>query len=191
MSTTRWTLHRARIVNVYRYGDEVLHFGDGRLLLRGVNSATPGSATGSMSISPAHLHGALAHLSDAAPPLGTPVRTGTIDGLSRATIGLEKNFFDAALHEVFTRHILGHATVVSATPVLSPLRMLEDDVEVELLREAARVADVGMAAAASAMRAGTVETMVAGEAEYAMRNTSGRTVSFAQAWRRSLSLAPK
>src|SRR5688572_11689326 len=33
-------------------------------------------------------------------------------GLSEATVGLEKNFFDAALFEVFATHILGRATVV-------------------------------------------------------------------------------
>ena len=61
--------------------------------------------------------------------------------LTEATIGLEKNFFDAALHEVFSAHILPRATVVSATPVLSRLRMLKDDHEVDLLRHAAQVAD--------------------------------------------------
>jgi Xaa-Pro aminopeptidase len=32
--------------------------------------------------------------------------------LTQATIGLERNFFDAALHEVFSAHILPRATVV-------------------------------------------------------------------------------
>lgn len=35
----RWTLNRAGIVNVYQYENEVLHFGGGRLLLRGVNGS--------------------------------------------------------------------------------------------------------------------------------------------------------
>jgi Xaa-Pro dipeptidase len=90
-------------------------------------------------------------------------------GLSEATIGLEKNFFDAALHEVFIEHILGQATVVSATPVMSRLRMLKDPDEIALMREAARVADVGMDAAVRAAREGVIEIMVAGEAEFAMR----------------------
>ena len=35
----RWRLHRAGIINVYQYENEVLHFGGGRLLLRGVNGS--------------------------------------------------------------------------------------------------------------------------------------------------------
>ena len=34
----RWTLSRAGITNVYQYSDEVLRFGGGRLLLRGVKT---------------------------------------------------------------------------------------------------------------------------------------------------------
>jgi Xaa-Pro aminopeptidase len=90
-------------------------------------------------------------------------------GLATATIGLEKNFFDAALHEVFSAHILPDAIVVSATPVLSRLRMLKDDAEIEALEHAGRVADAGIAAAFDAIVPGVPERMVAAEAEYAMR----------------------
>lgn len=40
----RWKLSRAGIINVYQYGDETLHFGGGRLLLRGVNGAGKSTA---------------------------------------------------------------------------------------------------------------------------------------------------
>jgi hypothetical protein len=40
----RWKLSRAGIINVYQYGDETLHFGDGRLLLRGVNGSGKSTA---------------------------------------------------------------------------------------------------------------------------------------------------
>ena len=40
----RWRLNRAGIVNVYQYGDEVLHFAGGRLLLRGVNGSGKSTA---------------------------------------------------------------------------------------------------------------------------------------------------
>ena len=40
----RWRLHRAGIVNVYQYENEVLHFGGGRLLLRGVNGSGKSTA---------------------------------------------------------------------------------------------------------------------------------------------------
>ncbi|MEZ5310331.1 MAG: TIGR02680 family protein [Microthrixaceae bacterium] len=40
----RWVLNRAGILNVYQYGDEVLHFSGGRLLLRGVNGSGKSTA---------------------------------------------------------------------------------------------------------------------------------------------------
>lgn len=42
----RWALNRAGILNVYQYGNEVLTFAGGRLLLRGVN----GSGKSTMNI---------------------------------------------------------------------------------------------------------------------------------------------
>ncbi|WP_428121676.1 TIGR02680 family protein [Candidatus Poriferisodalis sp.] len=41
---TRWRLERAGIMNVYQYGDEVLDFAGGRLLLRGVNGSGKSTA---------------------------------------------------------------------------------------------------------------------------------------------------
>lgn len=40
----RWRLERAGIINVFQYGDETLHFGGGRLLLRGVNGSGKSTA---------------------------------------------------------------------------------------------------------------------------------------------------
>jgi uncharacterized protein (TIGR02680 family) len=40
----RWVLNRAGIVNVYQYADEILCFGGGRLLLRGVNGSGKSTA---------------------------------------------------------------------------------------------------------------------------------------------------
>ena len=40
----RWRLNRAGILNVYQYGDEVLEFSGGRLLLRGVNGSGKSTA---------------------------------------------------------------------------------------------------------------------------------------------------
>jgi Xaa-Pro aminopeptidase len=89
--------------------------------------------------------------------------------LSDGTIGVERNFLDAALHDVFAKHVVPEATVVSATRVMSRLRMLKDVQEVATLREAAAVADAGMDAAVWAVRDGVTEIFVAGEAEHAMR----------------------
>jgi Xaa-Pro aminopeptidase len=115
-------------------------------------------------------------------------------GLSRATIGLEKNFFDVALFEVFTAHVLPEARVVPAGPVLSRLRMLKEPAEIECLKAAARVADEGMAAAARAIRPGIRETEVAGEAEYAMRKAGaegwGSPTYVASGWRSAMAHGP-
>lgn len=43
-ATPRWRLGRAGIVNVYQYGNEVLSFAGGRLLLRGVNGSGKSTA---------------------------------------------------------------------------------------------------------------------------------------------------
>ena len=43
-NATRWTLNRAGIINVYQYGNEILQFGGGRLLLRGVNGSGKSTA---------------------------------------------------------------------------------------------------------------------------------------------------
>jgi len=115
-------------------------------------------------------------------------------GLSKATIALEKNFFDAALYEIFKAHILPEARVVPAGPVLSRLRMLKDPAEVECLRAAARVADTGMAAAVRAIRPGVRETDAAGEAEHAMRRAGAEgwasATYVASGWRSAMAHGP-
>ncbi len=115
-------------------------------------------------------------------------------GLHEATIALEKNFFDAALYDVFKAHILPRATVVPAAPVLSRLRILKEPAEIECLRAAAAVADEGMAAAVKAARAGAHETDVAGEAEYAMRRAGAEgwasATYVASGWRSAMAHGP-
>jgi len=115
-------------------------------------------------------------------------------GLTEKTIALEKNFFDASLYEVFKAHILPKATVVSATPVMSRLRMLKEPEEVECLKAAARVADEGMAAAVKAIKPGVREIDVAGEAEYAMRKAGAEgwasATYIASGWRSAMAHGP-
>lgn len=115
-------------------------------------------------------------------------------GLTQATIALEKNFFDAALYEIFQAHILPKATVVPAGPVLSHLRMLKESGEIDCLRAAAAVADEGMAAAVRAIRPGVRETEVAGEAEYAMRKEGAEgwasATYVASGWRSAMAHGP-
>jgi Xaa-Pro aminopeptidase len=115
-------------------------------------------------------------------------------GLARATIAVEKNFFDAALYEVFTAHILPQARVVPGAPIVSQLRMLKDPAEVECLKAAGRIADEGMAAAARALRSGVREIDIAGEAELAMRRAGAEgwssAIYVASGWRSAMAHGP-
>jgi Xaa-Pro dipeptidase len=114
--------------------------------------------------------------------------------LTRSTIALEKNFFDAALHEIFTSHILPQARIVSASPITSQLRMFKDPAEIECLKAAGRVADEGMAAAVRVLRPGVRETDIAGEAEFAMRRAGAEGWSsatyVASGWRSAMAHGP-
>lgn len=115
-------------------------------------------------------------------------------GLERATIALEKNFFDSALYDVFKAHILPDAAAVPAGPVMSRLRMLKEPGEIECLKAAAQVAGTGMAAAVKAMSPGVREIDVAGEAEYAMRKAGAEgwasATYVASGWRSAMAHGP-
>ena len=115
-------------------------------------------------------------------------------GLTHSTIAVEKNFFDAALYEVFAAHILPQARIVPAAPIVSQLRMLKDPAEIECLKAAGRVADEGMAAAVRALRSGVREIEIAGEAELAMRRAGAEGWSsatyVASGWRSAMAHGP-
>lgn len=115
-------------------------------------------------------------------------------GLMKATIAIEKNFFDAALYEVFAAHILPQARIVPAAPIVSQLRMLKDSAEIGCLKAAARIAAEGMAAAARALRPGMREIDIAGEAEFAMRRAGAEGWSsatyVASGWRSAMAHGP-
>lgn len=115
-------------------------------------------------------------------------------GLTEGTIAIEKNFFDAALYEVFVAHLLPKARVVPAAPIISKLRMLKDPAEIECLKAAGRVADEGMAAAVSVLQAGAREIEIAGHAELAMRKAGAEgwasATYVASGWRSAMAHGP-
>ncbi len=93
-------------------------------------------------------------------------------GITEGTVGLEYTFLTQAMMSMFT-HPHGKPegiAVKDCTPVMSALRIVKDDIEIRLMRQAAEVADIGMRAAVGAVKAGVTESQVAAEAEYAMRN---------------------
>jgi Xaa-Pro dipeptidase len=115
-------------------------------------------------------------------------------GLARSIIGLEKNFFDSSLHDVFVKHVLGGAKTVSASPVLSALRMIKDADEIAAITRAAEIADVGMSAAFDAARPGSTEIDVAAAAEMAMRRAGAEgwaiPLYVASGWRSAMAHGP-
>ena len=56
------------------------------------------------------------------------------------------------------------------THILSEMRMVKEPEEIERIRAAAKVADIGMRAAVEAVKPGVTESQVAAAAEYAMRH---------------------
>ncbi len=92
-------------------------------------------------------------------------------GISEGTVGLEYTFLTQSMMGMVTHP---HAKpkeveVKDATYILSELRMIKDADEIESIRNAAHVADVGMAVAVKAVKPGVTESEIAAEAEYAMR----------------------
>jgi Xaa-Pro aminopeptidase len=92
-------------------------------------------------------------------------------GISKGVVGLEHTFLTSSMMKMLTHP---HAkpemvTVGDCTDLLSKLRIVKDNVEIELMKEAGKVADTGMEAAITCIKVGMTESQIAGEGEYAMR----------------------
>lgn len=109
-------------------------------------------------------------------------------GIREGVVGLEYTFLTQSMMGMFTHP---HAkpkdvTVEDCTHILSELRMVKEDEEIERIRAAAKVADVGMKAAVEAVKPGVTESQVAGEAEHAMRQAGAEGF-----WRTYVSSGPR
>jgi Xaa-Pro aminopeptidase len=109
-------------------------------------------------------------------------------GISAGTIGLENTFLTLSMQGMLTHP---HAKpekvqVTDATHLLSTLRLVKESKEIELMKEAARVADIGMQAAIEAVVPGVTESEVAGAAEYAMRRNGAEDF-----WRSYVASGPR
>lgn len=69
----------------------------------------------------------------------------------------------------YLRTFLSDAQLIDASNLILDMRMVKSDEEAAMIRKASEIADRGMAAAASALRAGVTELEVAAEAEYVMK----------------------
>ena len=109
-------------------------------------------------------------------------------GIQEGVMGLEYSFLTQAMMGMVTHP---HAKPEKVTPkdcthILSEMRMLKEPQEIERIRAAAKVADVGMAAAVKAVKPGITESQVAAEGEYAMRQAGAE-----EFWRTYVSSGPR
>jgi Xaa-Pro aminopeptidase len=100
------------------------------------------------------------------------------DGWLRGTVGLELRSYrpNRIISERFQGLLeAAGATVVDGTSILRELRFLKSPAEVACLREAARIADIGLAAARDAIAPGVSELEVYGEIVRAMAAAGGES----------------
>jgi Xaa-Pro dipeptidase len=72
----------------------------------------------------------------------------------------------------------GEEKLEASSGLFRELRIIKDEEEIRLIREACRMADLGMEAAAKTIRAGVTQTEIGAEAEYAMRRAGSDCVAF-------------
>jgi len=94
-------------------------------------------------------------------------------GITKGVVGLEYAFLPAPRMGMFTHPHAKPEGVEpkDCTPLMSALRLVKDSEEIELMRQAGKVAEAGMKSAIASIRQGMTESRVAAEAEYAMRQT--------------------
>ncbi len=109
-------------------------------------------------------------------------------GISKGTVGLEYTFLTQSMMGIVTHP---HAKPKDVAPkdcthIMSSLRVVKEDQEIDRLRQAAAVADIGMKAAIGAVKPGITESQIAAEAEYAMRYAGAE-----EFWRTYVSSGPR
>lgn len=88
-------------------------------------------------------------------------------------VGVQLGFFTPAFLLNMFQKANPMIEVVDIAPVMDELRMIKDEKELELMQRACHIAEVGMEAAARALKPGITENRVAAEIEYAMRKAGG------------------
>ena len=92
-------------------------------------------------------------------------------GIQQGAVGLEYTYLTQSMMGMLTHPHAKPAglTAKDCTHILSELRIIKEDDEIKRIRAAAKVAEVGMAAAIKSVKPGVTESQVAAEAEYAIR----------------------
>lgn len=109
-------------------------------------------------------------------------------GIKEGVVGLEYTYLTQSMMAMLT-HPHGkpeRVMVKDCTPIMSDLRIVKEEVEIQRIRKAARVAEKGMEAAVKAVKTGVTESQVAAEAEYAMRQAGAE-----EFWRTYISSGPR
>ncbi len=109
-------------------------------------------------------------------------------GIEEGTVGLEYTYLTQNMMAMVTHpHAKPRSvTVKDCTHVMSALRLVKDEGEIERIRDAARVAAAGIRAAIEAVKVGATESQVAAAAEFAMRNAGAD-----EFWRTYVSSGPR
>ena len=105
------------------------------------------------------------------------VMRGMASGKDRMTVGVQMWFNTPAFLLNLFQRANPQVDVVDIAPVMDELRMVKSPDEVELIRKAAQIAGVGIAAAVSFLKPGVTENEVGAEIEYAMRQAGGQGVA--------------
>ena len=79
---------------------------------------------------------------------------------------------------VLAKAVGGEEKLEPAFELFRQLREVKDAEEIKLIREACKMADAGIKAAAETIRAGVTQKQIAAEAEYAMRKAGSDGVAF-------------
>jgi Xaa-Pro aminopeptidase len=92
-------------------------------------------------------------------------------GITKGVVGLEYAFLPAPRLGMFTHPHAKPEGVEpkDCTPLMSALRLVKDNEEIELMQAAGKVAEAGMKSAVASIKQGITESQVAAEAEYTMR----------------------
>lgn len=109
-------------------------------------------------------------------------------GIQQGTVGLEYTFLTQSMMGIVT-HPHAKPKGVAAkdcTHIMSSLRIVKEEKEIDCLRQSALAADAGMKAAIEGIRVGITESQVAAEAEYAMRQSGAE-----EFWRTYVSSGPR
>lgn len=98
-------------------------------------------------------------------------------GVLEGKVGIEENYMSIPLYSRLIEDGKSY-NFVFASRIIRQLRSVKDEVEIELIRHALKIAEHGMKVAVETLKEGLREIDVAAEAEYAMRKEGAEWFSF-------------